>query len=253
MITIKNYSFDNNCEKPKFRYQVFVRKCQTSRFPSSHVIHETIFSYVEQQILRSCSNQSPTNFRRDPSDLQSSSISSFRLPLESKSDPSFDRMRLNQTAQTARTRSDIVQPGKSANSQRKFDRLAMAKGTKINPAGTAHIRHHRDHRSARRALIGRLDEEETITSSKINSTVDDIRFRSLIGTFAEVHQTKEIPKKSVETIVQSNSSLHDDEGRWKTMNNRATIAEKAQLKQRRQMLIKQLHKNIDIFLIEVGA
>lgn len=222
---------------------------------SSHIKHKVIFSYVEQQMLKHSSGKtlSSSSFRRDASDLQSSSVSSFRMPLESKSDPTFDRMRQTQTSQTSRTRSDIVQPGRSANPQTKFDRLALAKGTRINPAGTAHIRSNRDHRSARRALIGRLDEEETITSSKVESTSDDIRFRSLIGTFAEVHQTSTLPKKTVETIVHGNSSLHDPEGRWKTMNNQSSLAEKAQIKHRRQMLIEQLHKNIDIFLIEVAA
>lgn len=221
---------------------------------SSDARHEVIFSYVEQQILRNSSSKTPaSSFRREPSDLQSSSISSFPMPLESKSDPTFDRMRQIQTAQSSRTHSEVAQSGKAVNPRTKLDRLALAKGTRINPAGTAHIRASRDHRSARRALIGRLDEEETVSSSKVNSTVDDVRFRSLVGTFAEVHQAKESPRNSVEAIVRSNTSLHDPEGRWKSMNNRASIAERAQLKHRRQMLIEQLHKNIDIFLIEVAA
>ena len=191
---------------------------------------------------------------------------SILSPLESQSDPSFNRQmkraREAQTAKPLRSRSDIIpmQSGRSVHqsmTRERLNRLALPKGTRINLAGNAHIRSNAGSTIITNGILPKSDETATDSQlppeTKKSGASDDRRFRSLFGVFSEVHDPRGSHSRSVEKIVRANSSLRDDQGRWITMNDKSKIDRKAELRHQRQMVVNQLHRNVDIFLINVAA
>lgn len=153
-----------------------------------------------------------------------------------------------------------MQPGHSVHqsmTRERLNRLALPKGTRVNLAGNAHIRSTAGSTIITDGILPRSDEIATDSQlpseKKKPGASDDRRFRSLFGVFSEVHEPRGSHSRTVEKIVQANSSLRDDQGRWITMNDKSKINRRAELKQQRQMVINQLHRNIDIFLIDVAA
>ena len=142
-------------------------------------------------------------------------------------------------------------------SRDRLNRLAQPKGARASLAGASHVRSNTDS-SIITSRLSIKPQESAVpayepSEKKRSGASDDRRFRSLYGVFSEVHEPQGSNSRSVEKIVQANSSLRDDQGRWKTMNDKSKINRRAELRHQRQMLINQLHRNVDIFLIDVAA
>lgn len=109
--------------------------------------------------------------------------------------------------------------------------------------------------------IAKLDETIPMTSETNNdvpspdkpkSSADDQRFHQLMAAFTTVHTPKTTHLRTLRSIVEANPALQDREGHWKS-EHPSLASRKAQLEQRRQVLVEKLHRRVDIFLVDVGA
>ncbi|UJR36863.1 hypothetical protein I4U23_029576 [Adineta vaga] len=146
-------------------------------------------------------------------------------------------------------------------SRERLDYLAQPKNYRLKSAGINQIRPNTvEQHLPSNEILGEFDKISNATLSRMQSAlpdktkhaVHDERFQQLMDVFSEVHQAKTFKSQTVKSIIQSNSSLQDDKGRWRTI--RPTIANsKPTFRNRRQNLAGQLNNKLDIFVIDVGA
>ncbi|CAF0810018.1 unnamed protein product [Adineta ricciae] len=87
---------------------------------------------------------------------------------------------------------------------------------------------------------------------KTRNIVQDGRFQQLLDVFSEVHESKISSTQTVTSIIQSNPSLQDDKGRWRSARQ-SIVNSKPTFRNRRQTLADKLNNKFDVFLIDVGA
>lgn len=217
--------------------------------------------------LQSARSPDRLSSRLRTSEIVSSSVQSGLTPLESKSDPSFDKQIRAQlypkVPLLSRTRSDIISvndPPAHGNALAKdrVDRLAIPKGFRIKTRNAPHVRPHamlalNPDEFIREDTTISLTEQtpySTPTPPHLLHAADDVRFRSLIGTFAEIHERQPSRFQNIQEIIQSNSSLTYCPEPSKPS---PYAAQKRKLQQHRQGVAKKLHQTLDNHVVEASA
>lgn len=152
---------------------------------------------------------------------------------------------------------DKLQPAPpKARSKRKqesmdrLNRLAQPRGRPLRSLD--HVRSHYVQPLTVRDLFGEVDDASTRTSGishKSKSVTSDTRFQQLVESCEDIHVPELSARKpTVESIVQSNSSLQDGEGRWHSSSKAATRT--VELKKHISKLNKQFSSTRSIHLID---
>ncbi|CAF1009044.1 unnamed protein product [Adineta steineri] len=140
-------------------------------------------------------------------------------------------------------------------SRERLDFLAQPKNHRFKSAGADHIRTS----MTEQAITSNeaLDEYDQVqmqnaSSEKPKSAALDNRFNDLMDVFSKVHHGRSSKAQTVTNIIQNNTSLQDERGRWKMVRPPVTNR-RPTFRNRHETLADKLTNKVDIFLIDVGA
>jgi hypothetical protein len=177
----------------------------------------------------------------------------FAQPMKSQGDIIPITTSKNLTRQRPVTRRQI--------SRERLEYLAQPKNYRFQSSGIKHIRPHMGEQTPTPdELFGELSERPP---TKLEQMHDELLekcekaihgecFRHLVDGFSQVHHAETSNLQTVKNIIQSNASLQDDKGHWRTIRPTAANSRPV-FRNHRQTLADQLHKKLDVFLIDVGA
>jgi uncharacterized coiled-coil DUF342 family protein len=133
----------------------------------------------------------------------------------------------------------------------RINRLAQPRGRPLHSLD--HVRSHYLQPITVKDLFGDIDNVSNCTSlrsDKSKNVTNDARFQQLIETCEGVHVPETTAQtQTVQSIVQSNPSLQDEEGRWQTANQ--AKARTAELKKHIQKLNKQFSSTRTTHLMDL--
>jgi hypothetical protein len=145
----------------------------------------------------------------------------------------------------------ILRSNRRQSSLERINRLAQPKGRPLYSKD--HVRSHYVQAITVRDLFHDMDDMSncnSLLSDQSKSTTSDIRFNQLVDIFSDIHESRSSSKlQSVQNIVQSNSSLQDEEGRWKMAN--IPLSRTDELKNHIKKLTEQFSSKSSMHIIDL--
>jgi hypothetical protein len=124
------------------------------------------------------------------------------------------------------------------------DRLAQPKGQHI--FSKAHVRRDRFAAMPARALVDNF-QHGSAQRQKSTNAYDDQRFHELVNIFSDVYRRPVTDVSTVQSVIRSNSSLQDSQGRWSQTRRPNPCSNEFHHRTRLQLL----KRNLSIMEIDV--
>ena len=190
-------------------------------------------------------NRNTPSSRCDP--FASSSFQSF----SSRSNVKSEVLSYRRQQSARKSKSPQPLPMKSPNrSLERINHLAQPKGRRFDSTANDHIRPDVVGAITVQDLFGRIDDMSSYnpeSTDKSENVSKDKRFYQLFQVFSDVHERQPSNLPTVKSIIESNTSLQDDQPRWQPINTSKSH------RHRRSILADQIFKKKDMFLIDASV
>ncbi|CAF3100190.1 unnamed protein product [Rotaria socialis] len=105
-------------------------------------------------------------------------------------------------------------------------------------------------------LFGELDDDDDSNyfsplPEKPKSATKDKRFRQLIHLFSEVHECDPTNLKTIKNVIESNSSLRNEQKHWQTIN--IQNSPEMDIENHEQLSTDEFYTKTDVYLIDMTA